>query len=307
MNLDRIKKALTRKLGPLPAWAWLGIGAVGLLVWRHFHPGAAAGGGAALPSTPADSGSGFLPADNGTGGGGGGGLPPPDNTPLPSTAPPPPFDTLPPLPPDVLPPDQPWTDQTPLPDNTAPPQDVTTQPTSTKRVAQAVRKIVVSLVSGGRTTKTFSDTVPGSATNVRVLKNGGLTYQTPGGATIEVTPSGGRYRIARGPTVAGVQVPAYATAVRVTGRGAAIYRTPSGSIVEQAPGRTRYVVQRAPAQRRTQSSAQHGSSRSSGAGNRTAPPPVRHTQPAPPPTRGQAQGRTAPPRVAPGSGRSRYL
>ncbi len=43
MSLDKIKGALSRKLGPLPAWGWLGILAGGLLVWRHFHPAPATG------------------------------------------------------------------------------------------------------------------------------------------------------------------------------------------------------------------------------------------------------------------------
>lgn len=35
MNLDSIKAALTRKLGPLPAWAWAGIAAVGFYIYQR--------------------------------------------------------------------------------------------------------------------------------------------------------------------------------------------------------------------------------------------------------------------------------
>lgn len=88
--LAKIKGALTRKLGPLPAWGWLGIVAGGVLVWRHFHPAPQTG----QTTTPQDvpysdsapssgglgTGTGGLPGggSEGSGGSGDAGTPPPE-------------------------------------------------------------------------------------------------------------------------------------------------------------------------------------------------------------------------------------
>jgi hypothetical protein len=90
VNVKRIKKALTRKLGPLPAWAWLALLAAALYMYRRNHAPAAGaveagvGGGAGDLAGYGDY------ADYGGGGGGGGGPLPPDPLPV---------DDLPPLPP----------------------------------------------------------------------------------------------------------------------------------------------------------------------------------------------------------------
>lgn len=67
MALD-VKKALTRKIGPQPAWAWLAEGGGALWLWRRKTAGATTAG-----ATPADSTSSVgVPIDTGGGSGGGG-------------------------------------------------------------------------------------------------------------------------------------------------------------------------------------------------------------------------------------------
>lgn len=86
-----IKAALTRKLGPLPAWGWGGILAAVVLVYRHLHPGSSTspdttGSATGLTSTgnpaitgtfPSGGGGGadFTPTDQSLGSGGGAGTP----------------------------------------------------------------------------------------------------------------------------------------------------------------------------------------------------------------------------------------
>lgn len=65
------KGALTRKFGPLPAWAWLGILAVVVYLWRRRAAAQASGGGSGSVDTGLGSGSGF--DDSGLGGSGSGG------------------------------------------------------------------------------------------------------------------------------------------------------------------------------------------------------------------------------------------
>jgi hypothetical protein len=65
--------ALKQKLGPLPAWAWLGIAAVGVFLWRR-HQGASATQGAGTTlGTDTSSGGADTGAGTATGGGSGGG------------------------------------------------------------------------------------------------------------------------------------------------------------------------------------------------------------------------------------------
>lgn len=67
--LDNAKGALTHKIGPLPAVAWIGIGVGGFVVF-HLLTGGSSGGASASPSSGAPSGldGGF--DDSGSGGGG---------------------------------------------------------------------------------------------------------------------------------------------------------------------------------------------------------------------------------------------
>jgi hypothetical protein len=82
-----VKGALTRKLGPLPFWAWAAIGAAGLYWYRHrTASGAAATTGAASTTPLAGSSSGLGGALGDSGSGGGGSSAPADTT-TPGTTP----------------------------------------------------------------------------------------------------------------------------------------------------------------------------------------------------------------------------
>jgi hypothetical protein len=55
--VNRIKQAFSRKLGPLPAWAWLGIAVGGVLAYRYYQArkqGSLVATGPFTPGTPAD-------------------------------------------------------------------------------------------------------------------------------------------------------------------------------------------------------------------------------------------------------------
>lgn len=83
--MDKIKNALTRKFGPLPAWAWFGLLAVGVYYYRYKMSGGAASGtgtGSVAPTglqalapdqSYYDPGSGDMFTTPPTGGGGGDG------------------------------------------------------------------------------------------------------------------------------------------------------------------------------------------------------------------------------------------
>lgn len=90
-----IRAALTRKIGPLPAWAWGGILGGGILVWR-FARGGGSGTGTIIEG-------GMIPDGFGGGGGGGGGS---DNgattTPVPFPVQPPPAIVPLPAPPAII-------------------------------------------------------------------------------------------------------------------------------------------------------------------------------------------------------------
>jgi len=88
--LSEVRRALSRKFGPAPAWAWLGVLTVAVVLWRQ-HKAAAAGGGqaavgglgvtpdaSAYPVAPMPSGGGTAGSGGDTGGGdsGGGGAKP---------------------------------------------------------------------------------------------------------------------------------------------------------------------------------------------------------------------------------------
>ncbi len=68
-----IKGALTRKFGPLPAWAWLAAFALAAIWWRSRHPAAASATVAGSPSTGAGGGAGAGSPGSGDSGSGGGG------------------------------------------------------------------------------------------------------------------------------------------------------------------------------------------------------------------------------------------
>jgi len=138
VSFDRIKQALLRKLGPLPAWAWASIGGVGLYFWRR-HQAANAGAGG-LPSADdvgypggADT-YGTYPQDfgyygTGSGGGGGGGT---DDQPA---SPPPVYydpatDSYATVPPDWYTTPPPWWDQSPSPDTPTPTTTAATGPST---------------------------------------------------------------------------------------------------------------------------------------------------------------------------------
>lgn len=72
--------ALTRKIGPLPFWAWALIGGALLYWYRSRTASSAAASTAASPTTLADGGSGSAGGDTGSGSGGGGGSSPPGDT-----------------------------------------------------------------------------------------------------------------------------------------------------------------------------------------------------------------------------------
>jgi hypothetical protein len=71
VTVKRIKAALTRKLGPLPAWGWATIAFAGVYYWRHRATAAAQTATGTAAGVAAGAGSAF--GDNGAGGGGGGG------------------------------------------------------------------------------------------------------------------------------------------------------------------------------------------------------------------------------------------
>jgi hypothetical protein len=71
-----VKGALTRKLGPFPAFVWLGLFAVVVLGWRYLHPSPPAAADANASTLPGDLGAGAF--GTGAGGGGGGALAPGD-------------------------------------------------------------------------------------------------------------------------------------------------------------------------------------------------------------------------------------
>lgn len=64
-----IKEAATRKIGPLPAFAWGGIVGGAVIAWRVLH-GQPAGGSSGVQVI---GGTGNIPFEDGAGGGGGGG------------------------------------------------------------------------------------------------------------------------------------------------------------------------------------------------------------------------------------------
>ena len=74
---------LTRKLGPLPTWAWAGLAVGGFLYWRKRQAAAAAAAGTAatttpatgLPTTNAQAPTGYGYQGPGVGGGGQGMIP----------------------------------------------------------------------------------------------------------------------------------------------------------------------------------------------------------------------------------------
>jgi hypothetical protein len=70
-----IEAALTRKLGPLPAWGWGGALGVGVLAYRALHGGGAAGqsGSSGTVQTIGGDGASFDPSSIGSSGGGSGG------------------------------------------------------------------------------------------------------------------------------------------------------------------------------------------------------------------------------------------
>lgn len=65
-----IQAAATRKIGPLPAFAWGGIVGGGILAWRILHGGSASG---SSPYGQVIGGTGNINFEDGAGGGGGGG------------------------------------------------------------------------------------------------------------------------------------------------------------------------------------------------------------------------------------------
>lgn len=80
MSTSKVKAALTRKLGPLPAWLWLVIVGGGIYYWRHRNAAASAAvatGTAAGVPAGAGSGIGGSTGSGDSGGGGGGDLPQP--------------------------------------------------------------------------------------------------------------------------------------------------------------------------------------------------------------------------------------
>jgi hypothetical protein len=112
----RATNAFTKKLGPLPAYAWLGIIAVAILVYRHFQGSTASS--TTTPGTTIGTGIGGTGSPDTSGGGGGG---TPDVTtpsPIPDVTPPPPVVTDPQT--TDNPPPPPAT-HTPTPDNPTPP------------------------------------------------------------------------------------------------------------------------------------------------------------------------------------------
>lgn len=78
--MDDIKGALTRKIGPLPAWAWFGIAAVALYLYRrHTESAATQQSQATDTANVGPYGESYYPIQGGNGGGSsgnGGGQPP---------------------------------------------------------------------------------------------------------------------------------------------------------------------------------------------------------------------------------------
>jgi hypothetical protein len=74
MKMKGIKAALTRKFGPLPAWAWLAIAGGAYYLWRR-RQGATTGGSGSTQGDPGSAGVGDTPAGTpgGSGDSGGGG------------------------------------------------------------------------------------------------------------------------------------------------------------------------------------------------------------------------------------------
>jgi len=71
--MEDLKETLTHKYGPLPGYAWVGIGAVGILLAARLHKSGAAPGNVTLQ--PASDGAGVTGPDlGGLDGGGGGGF-----------------------------------------------------------------------------------------------------------------------------------------------------------------------------------------------------------------------------------------
>lgn len=77
MNADSIKNALMRKIGPFPAWVWLGVGGIALFIYRQ-RMGASASTADQAQTAAADSAADYgpygqdnYPIDGGAGTGGG--------------------------------------------------------------------------------------------------------------------------------------------------------------------------------------------------------------------------------------------
>ncbi len=70
MELANVGEALTRKYGPLPGYAWAGIGALGLVVILRHSSSSGSSSSPAFLTTPPQSG--VTSPDSGGGGGGGG-------------------------------------------------------------------------------------------------------------------------------------------------------------------------------------------------------------------------------------------
>lgn len=73
---SRASNALTKKLGPLPGWAWVGLAVGGFIVYRKLAGGSSSSSSAAVPAGSTDTSLGATtPGSLDTGGGGGGALP----------------------------------------------------------------------------------------------------------------------------------------------------------------------------------------------------------------------------------------
>lgn len=71
MNTDKVKAALTRKLGPLPAWAWAGIAAVAFYIYQRRSGSTANTTAVANPANVPAFGQDPFPITGGSGSGGG--------------------------------------------------------------------------------------------------------------------------------------------------------------------------------------------------------------------------------------------
>lgn len=65
--------AVTRKVGPLPLWAWVGVVVLGYVAYRHFRGGGSTGGGNTA-GTPATTDQAYVPGFDAAGASGGGGI-----------------------------------------------------------------------------------------------------------------------------------------------------------------------------------------------------------------------------------------